>query len=291
MAASLKVETSVRVTDLKPFGVEVDTDLRTPEHDDEVKKLFDHYGFLLFRNQDLTQEQQRRVLARLGPVLDDFRTIGYVSNTRKDGILGDSEVSFHLDWLYTPEPGLGISLHAIEVPYEETWTRFADAAAALKRLSPATRERISKLRGLNLFSASEEGLTGRQRLADYPDYAPRQAHPLIFNDPITGREVLFATEQNTALVLDENDAGIGDEESEALLAEFRAVLYDPNNIYEHRWRNGDFLVWSNHAYHHARGGLVPGKTRTLQRVCITNATSEMYDAPIPNDRLPEHMRK
>ena len=90
------------------------------------------------------------------------------------------------------------------------------------------------------------------------------------------------------VLLRERDKSVTEE---ALLAEFRAVLYDPNNIYEHRWRNGDFLVWSNHAYHHARGGLVPGKTRTLQRVCITNATSEMYDAPIPNDRLPEHMRK
>ena len=291
MSVSLQSESSLRVTELKPFGAEVEADLRTAEHDDEVKRLYEKYGFLLFRNQELTQDQQRRVLAKLGPVLEDFRTIGYVSNTRKDGILGDSEVSFHLDWLYTQEPGLGISLHAIEVPYEETWTRFADAAAALKKLSPATRERISKLKGLNLFSASEEGLTGRQRLENYPDYAPRYAHPLIHVDPITGREALFATEQNTALILDENDVGIGEEQSEALIAEFHKVLYNPENIYEHRWRNGDFVVWANRPFHHARGGLVPGKTRTLQRVCITNATSEMYYAPIPNDRLPEHMRK
>jgi taurine dioxygenase len=275
-----------KLTPITPFGVEVDLDLRTPEHDDEVARLYEQYGFLLFRNQQLTQDQQRRVLARLGPVLEDFRTVGYVSNTRPDGILGDADVSYHLDFIYTPYPALGVSLHAIEVPYEETWTSFASAVNALKKMPPALKDKVSKLSGLNLFSASEEGLGGRQRLEGYPNDAPRCVHSLVRTDPITGQETLFVTQQNTAVILE-----LEEEESEALLRELHSYLYAPENVYDHRWRNGDFLVWSNQALHHARGGLVPGKTRTLQRVCITEATSEMYDAPIPDDRLPESMRK
>ncbi|WP_068875857.1 MULTISPECIES: TauD/TfdA family dioxygenase [unclassified Phenylobacterium] len=278
MSAALKT--------IEPIGVEVDLDLRSPEHDDEVKALFEEHGFLLFRNQDLTQDQQRRILARLGPVLEDFRTVGYVSNTRKDGILGDADVSFHSDFIYTPVPALGISLHAIEVPYEETWTSFANAVRALNKLPPQLRERISTLTGLNLFAASEEGLGGRQRLEGYPAGAPQATHPLIGVDPITKRETLYVTQQNTTLIPEVDEA-----ESEAILAELNSYLYAPENIYQHRWRNGDFIVWSNQALHHARGGLVPGKTRTLQRVCITEAVPDQYDAPIPDDRLPEHMRK
>src|SRR5690606_38449059 len=120
----MSVESTVSVTPIKPFGVEVDLDLRDPENDVKVAELYKEYGFLLFREQELTQDQQRRVMDALGPVLDDFTTVGYVSNTRKDGLLGDSEVSFHLDFLYTPVPLLGISLLGIEVPYEETWTCF-----------------------------------------------------------------------------------------------------------------------------------------------------------------------
>lgn len=272
---------------LSPQGIEIDgLDLADGKHDAMVKDLFEQYGFLLFRNQKLTQDQQRRILACLGPVLDDFRTVGYVSNTRPDGILGNTEVSYHVDFIYTACPALGVSLHGIEVPYEETWTSFANGANALGRLSPKTRERIRTLKGLNIFSASEEGVKGRQSLENYPADAPRYAHPLVRVDPITKKEALFATQQNTAVI-----EGVPSAESEALIAEFSHALYAPENVYQHRWRNGDFVIWSNQLFHHARGELVPGKTRTLQRVCITEATPAMYDAPIPQDRLPPAMRK
>ena len=282
----MSVDASVNTRPLKTFGVEVDLDMRDSANDAIVADLFKKHGFLLFRNQKLSQAEQKRVLSALGPVLDDFTTVGYVSNTRADGLLGDSEVSYHLDFIYTPVPLLGISLHAIEVPYEETWTSFASASLALEALPAATRARLEGLRGLNLFSASEEGLTGRQRLEGYPANAPRTEHPMINIDPITGKKVLFATQQNTALVV-----GLSEAESEELLAELHQHLYAEGNVYNHRWRDGDMVVWANHAFHHARGGLVPGKTRTLQRVCITNGKSEDYRPPIPADRLPAHMRK
>jgi taurine dioxygenase len=278
-------DTSVHIQPMTPFGVEVDLDLRDPASDAKVAALFKEHGFLLFRNQDLSQDQQKRVLSALGPVLDDFTTLGYVSNTRADGILGDSEVSYHLDFIYTPVPLLGISLHAIEVPYEETWTSFASSSLALAALPAATRARLESLSGLNLFSASEEGLTGRQRLEGYPENAPRTEHPLLNTDPITGRQVVFATQMNTALVV-----GLSEADSEDLLAELHRHLYAEGNVYNHYWRNGDMVVWSNHGFHHARGGLVPGKTRTLQRVCITTGKSEDYRPPIPNDRLPVDKR-
>ncbi|KPM14414.1 MULTISPECIES: TauD/TfdA dioxygenase family protein [Citromicrobium] len=277
---------SVKVDPITPFGVEVDLDLNDPSNDEKVADLFKEHGFLVFREQELSQDEQKRVMARLGPLLEDFTTVGYVSNTRKDGLLGDSEVSFHSDFIYTPVPLLGISLHGIEVPYEETWTRFASGKLALESLSPQTRDRLRDLKGLNLFSASEEGLTGRQRIEGYPEDAPRAEHDIIHVDPITGWEVLYATQQNTALIV-----GLSEAESEELIGELHEHLYNDDNIYEHRWRNGDLVIWSNQAFHHARGGLVPGKTRTLQRVCITNGQSSDYRPPIPDDRLPEHMRK
>jgi taurine dioxygenase len=282
----MSVQSTAKVTQLEPFGVEVNLDLRDAKNDTQVAELFKTHGFLVFREQALAQDEQKRVMSKLGPVLEDFTTIGYVSNTRPDGLLGNSEVSFHLDFLYTPVPLLGISLHGIEVPYEETWTRFASGRLALESLAPATRQRLRNLKGLNLFSATEEGLTGRQRLQGYPENAPRAEHELIHVDPITGREVLFATQQNTALIV-----GLSEAQSEDLIAELHAHLYSDSNIYEHRWRNGDVVIWANQAYHHARGGVVPGKTRTLQRVCITNGTSADYRPPIPADRLPSHMRK
>jgi taurine dioxygenase len=276
---------SIPINVMFPFGVEVAVDLREPTHDDDIKKLFEEHGFLLFRDQDLTLEQQKRLLSRLGPVLDDWSTVGYVSNTRKDGILGESDVSFHSDFIYTSKPLLGLSLHAIDVQYEKTWTRFASGVRALEALPEDLRARIADLEGLNLFSATKEGLLGRQRLEGYPENAPRMAHRVINVDPITQKPVLYVTEMNTAALI-----GLKEEESEDILAKLRGYLYAPENIYEHRWRNGDMLIWSNRAYHHARGGLTRGVPRTLQRVCLTEATADMYRPPIPADRLPPNIR-
>ncbi len=277
----------MNVKELQPCGVEITgIDLSTGEYDDTVKEMFEKYGLLVFRDQKLDHEQQKRILAKCGPVLEDFRTVGYVSNTRADGILGDTEVSFHSDFNYTAHPALGISLHAIKVPYEETWTNFADGERGLAKLSPETRKRIENLKGLNIFSASEEGVKGRQTLEGYPEDAPRYSHSLVHTDPITKQKVLYACQQNTVRI-----EGVSEEEGEKLIEEFLEALYSPDNIYQHRWRDGDFVMWSNQKLHHARGGLVPGKERTLQRVVITDAEPHEYDAPIPEDRLPPSMRK
>ncbi|WP_158511802.1 TauD/TfdA dioxygenase family protein [Sphingobium sp. TKS] len=267
-------------------GVEVSVDLRESTYDDEVVELFQKHGFLLFRDQNLTLEQQRRIIGKLGPILDDWTTVGYVSNTRVDGMLGDIDVSFHSDFIYTESPLLGISLHAIDVQYEATWTKFANGLAALKALPDDLRRRIAELESVNLYGYSSEAINGRQRLEGYPEDAPVANHPVIATDPITNLPVLYVTQQNTAAL-----KGVEESESEELLAELYGYLYAPSNIYQHRWRNGDMVVWSNHAFQHARGGLTPGVTRTLQRVTITECQdSNMYRPPVPADRLPPQLR-
>jgi len=265
---------------LAPWGVEVDVDLSSNAHDNEIKSLFEQVGLLVFRKQNLSSERQKEILSVLGPVLEDYTSIGYVSNTKAGGILGDAEVSSHSDFMYKTLPFLAVSLHALEVTDGQTWTSFASCARALEALPAKLRARIEDLEGLNLFSATAESLSGRQRLADYPEDAPRAVHSLVRRDPITGKQVLYISEQNTAAIV-----GMEEHEREALLAELRSYLYDPSNVYEHRWRNGDFVIWANQMCVHARGGLVHGQTRTLQRVCLAEGPPEMYRAPFPAERF------
>ena len=47
-------------------------------------------------------------------------------------------------------------------------------------------------------------------------------------------------------------------------------LYRPENIYEHRWRMGDFVMWDNLACQHARGEVSNVGPRTLQRVVLAH---------------------
>jgi taurine dioxygenase len=58
------------------------------------------------------------------------------------------------------------------------------------------------------------------------------------------------------------DAGEGDR----ILDRLFALLYDPANIYEHHWVNGDLVVWDNLSVQHARRRVAKDTPRTLRRV-------------------------
>jgi taurine dioxygenase len=57
-------------------------------------------------------------------------------------------------------------------------------------------------------------------------------------------------------------------ESEALIEQLFAALYAPDNVYEHRWRPGDLLIWDNLALQHGRDA--PERPRTLRRVTLAH---------------------
>ena len=259
--------------EIGPFGAVVDVDLRDAENvADDLRALFRQHGTLVFHDQDLTQAEQIAFVEVLGPVLNHFSMINYVSNRRADGYLRDSKLNFHSDASFFPVPALAICLHALEVEDAgETSTNLANGIAALEALPAALRQRIDGLSALHLFAVGEEAFADRQRLDDYPDNGPRAVHPLVMTDPMTGRETLFVPRVNTALIV-----GLPPAESEELLEELQSYLYKPENIYEHCWFRGDVLIWSNIGMHHARGRMGSGE-RTLQRVCSSAATTEMYD--------------
>jgi taurine dioxygenase len=257
------------VSEITPFGAETDLDLSDPSNGEAFKQLFQQYELLVFRNQSLDTEQQIRVMENIGPVPLDWRLVGVVSNTRQDGMLGNAEIEWHSDFAFVEKPNVCTTLHAIEVGHEITSTMFASAITALNKLPPELRARIEGLEVLNLYPSSTYGL--RQRLEDYPAHLPRAAHPIIKPDPYSGKLALFLNETNTDSII-----GLPPEESEALLAELKGYIYGADNVYEHKWRNGDFVVWANVSVQHRRGPLKSDRERSLRRVCVVDGPLEMY---------------
>lgn len=258
-----------RIKELSPFGAEVDIDLSDPASFQDFKQLFHDYELLIFRNQCLDADQQIAVMNNIGPVPLDWRMVGVVSNTRSDGMLGNAEIEWHSDFAFVEKPNVSTTLFAIEVGDELTSTMFASAITALDTLPADLRKRIEGKEVLNLFPNSTYGL--RQRLADYPPEMPRAAHPIIKPDPYSGKLAIFANETNTDSII-----GLDEAESEELLAALKSHIYAPGNTYEHWWRNGDFVVWSNVSVQHRRGALDPNRERSLRRVCVADGPLEMY---------------
>jgi taurine dioxygenase len=62
--------------------------------------------------------------------------------------------------------------------------------------------------------------------------------------------------------------GLEWEESRDLLHEVYDHIYQPSNVLEHRWRNGDVVFWDNIGLQHMRGPLKDCGKRVLQRVIV-----------------------
>src|SRR5690606_26222436 len=102
-------------------------DLREPLADadqQQLRSLLHRQGLLVFRGQQLSHEQQIRVMGYCGPVLHAPDGIGYISTSAEKGSLGTGELAFHSDLSFTPHPFHAISLHATDVVDNGSSTRF-----------------------------------------------------------------------------------------------------------------------------------------------------------------------
>ena len=260
---------TIPVTALEPFGVELEIDLRdelTDEVQESLRRLLEVHDLLVVRGERLTMDQQLRVGEVFGPVL--MSDSGAMSNATVIG-LGGAELCFHSDYGYSPEPLQAISLHAIDVVDGETSTRFAGGRHAYDSLSPESQERMSDLSTLQVFGAR---LDQRNRLAELDPVLPSTAHPLAPRHEGTGGRYLFAPEMTTDSVV-----GFDAQESEEVIQLAFEALYGPGQVLEHRWDNGDFVIWSNTRVVHARGDMSSIDRRVLQRVTLgTKGYLDLY---------------
>jgi taurine dioxygenase len=190
--------------------------------------------------------------------------VTYVSNDRAKGDLASFELGFHHDLAHVANPLAGLSLYAVEMDATQTATRFASGARAYTKLRPELRDRIGRLQALfsaNYSVTSERPVSAREARASLDPTWPRVVHPVVVAHPVTGVPCLYLNAMMTVEIL-----GLATKESDDLLDELFAVLYEPSNVYEHRWRAHDLVIWDNLALQHARDRIVEDTPRTLRRV-------------------------
>ncbi len=133
---------------IEPFGLEVQFDLSqglSPEDGAALKVLFLRHKLLLFRGQNLTRDQQFGVLEHIGPV-DRASPLDYVMPD--DPVLGTRHLAFHSDMHFAPFPAEGVSLLALDVEEQPSYTAFIDAAAAYHRLPAGVAQQLEGKRSV-----------------------------------------------------------------------------------------------------------------------------------------------
>jgi len=259
----------VRIEAVEPFGVRVDGIDLTQAIDaataDALRAAMDEHHLLVFHAPGLEPAQQQQLAAVFGPLVDESKDGSGWSlvSDRPDGVLRDGALLFHSDLAFTPTPLTAISLYALELPAGGTATHFADGARAARRLTPELRAAAAGRTAIHVYPLTDAHGDERYRVANLDAGAPRAEHPVLWDHPRTGEPVLYVNAMQTDSI-----DGLTEPESEALLAHLWDYLYERGNVYTHRWRVGDLVVWDNVAVQHARDDVQIGEGRTLRRVPV-----------------------
>ena len=274
------------------FGAEIlDVDLSADIDDAtfrEIEKTFNEYSVVLFRDQQITDEQHVQFSRRFGeleihvlrefvkPANPELYVLSNIVENGKSIGIKDAGNYWHTDLSYTRAPSRGSIMYALEVPNDEGGrplgdTQFASTAAAYSLLSDEMKAHLGRLKAIHRFwdrylrerkIAGSDVVISEERRAQTPDVV----HPIVRTHPFTGRKCLYVNEGFTIGI-----EGMPDNESRALLQELFAHCTREELVYRHEWRRGDVVMWDNCATLHRATVDYGSRRRLMQRTTLTGS--------------------
>jgi len=284
MATQLKNTGTITVTPVHPVvgaevsGIDLSRELDTATIE-AIRQAWHDHSVLLFRDQDITGEEQLRFAEHFGAIAErhqpkvgasrvnaaEWTTLMLVSdikdeNGKEIGGLGHGEMWFHSDKCYHERPHRASFLYGITIPSEGGHTKFASLYGAWNNLPDELKQRLE---GKRIMQGYDYGCDSRLNLDINLDNIFHFSQPLVVTNPGSGRKALYVSRLNSMWI-----EGIDREESEKILNQLFDITEDPANYYEHVWRPGDLLMWDNLAVLHARTDWPEEQQRMLRR-CTT----------------------
>ena len=259
----------------------------TPEQAEAVHRGMDEFGVLVFRDQDVDDEQQVAFSRALGPLESATGDIAKpeerrlsmdvndISNVDKDNkvvarddrrrLFGLGNQLWHSDSSFKDVPAKYSILSARIIPEKDGNTEFADMRAAYDALDDKTKAEVSDLicRHSQIFSRGILGFTDftEEELEKWA--AVRQR--LVRRHPRTGRLSLYLASHAGAI------EGWPVPEARAFLRDLTEHATQRQFVYAHVWRPHDLVMWDNRAMMHRARRYDATEVRDLHRT--TNADS------------------
>jgi alpha-ketoglutarate-dependent taurine dioxygenase len=259
----------------KVFGAVV-TDVKiaslSEEEFAELHAAFLKYGFLLFPDQHLTEEENIAFGERFGKL--EFGALPIANQEKKeDGTYGEiyeletqrmrtnvGNEMWHTDSTYWPLSSKCAMLSAVAVTEEGGETQLADTRDAYAAMDQETKDRIESLAAFHSTQYSQANDVG-----DFPAqkegtiyHGEAYLRPLVKTHPETGVKSLFFGRHAFGI------PGLQREESRSLLKELlEFAVSDERRVYTHKWKVGDTLIWDNRALLHRARPYDYSKPRVL----------------------------
>lgn len=279
------LKTSFSVEPIAPaIGAEIgNIDLTVPLDDDqyvELRAALLKHKLLVFRDQDITAQQQVALARRFGelevhPVFPHHPDHPELVVLGGDSKIPGRENIYHSDVSWRALPSMGSMLRCIECPTVGGDTIWVNMAAAYAKLPQAVREQLEGLFAVHdLLPAFGTRMTHEEREARRTAFPPA-IHPVVRTHPETGERVLYVNEAfTTHLVnfMEKSEVRFG---FDFRLAEMDLLQYlyrqaaAPEYQVRLKWRPNTIAFWDNRStQHYAIQDYFPARRRMLRATII-----------------------
>ena len=263
-------------------------DLRKPLSGADVAAVeagMDRYAVLIFRDQNITDDQQMAFTKNFGEIenakggnitkdneLRLKQGMVDVSNLDKDGkplprsdrrrMFNLGNRLWHSDSSFRAKPAKYSILSARSVASQGGNTEFADMRAAYDTLDDATRAEIEDLVCEHSLMYSR-GSMGFSELTDDEKAMMKPVRQrLVRTHPVTGRKSLYLSSHAGVIV------GWLVPESRDFLRDLNEHATQRELVYVHRWRQYDLVVWDNRQTMHRVRRFDETQPRDMRRTTV-----------------------
>jgi alpha-ketoglutarate-dependent 2,4-dichlorophenoxyacetate dioxygenase len=263
-------------------------DLRQELSRDEITAIetgMDRYAVLVFRDQNISDEQQiafsrnfgeiensaggnvtRPDQKRLGPLMNDVSNLGQdhrpLARDDRRRLFNLGNRLWHSDSSFRAIPAKYSLLSGRIIAQKGGNTEFADMRAAYDALDGETRAICEDLVCEHSLIYSR-GLLGFTDLSDDERLAFRPVRQrLVRTHPVTGRRSLYLSSHAGTIV------GWPVPEARAFLRDLTEEATRPENVYVHRWRPYDLVMWDNRQTMHRVRRFDESEVRDMRRTTV-----------------------
>ena len=271
------------------FVGEVDgVDLRRPLSADEaaaIEEGMDRYAVLVFHDQDIADEQQiafsrnfgeiensaggtvtKPHEKRLSHLMNDVSNLGQdhrpLARDDRRRLFNLGNQLWHSDSSFRAVPAKYSILSGRVVVEKGGNTEFADMRAAFDALDEQTKELCESL-------VCEHSLMYSRGLLGFPEFTEEERamfrpvrQSLVRTHPTTGRKSLYLASHAGTII------GWPVPEARAFLRDLNEEATRPENVYVHKWRRYDLVMWDNRQTMHRVRRFDETKVRDMRRTTV-----------------------
>jgi len=243
----------------------------------EVQQAFNDHGVMVFRDQHISIEDQKRFTSRWGafgfePYVETMPDHPEVIEVLKEASEHGKNFggSWHSDWSFQETPPRITMLHAKEVPPVGGDTCFANMYVAYETLSQGMRDLLD---GLNVVHSARRpyGVDNRlfgtekraMKIINTEEAHAELTHPAVRTVPETGRKALFVNPVYAIRFENMTEA-----ESRPLMDFLHAHATKIDFTCRVRWQAGTLTMWDNRCVQHNAMNDYHGYRRLLHRTTV-----------------------